>query len=166
MILVMTFVMLFCRGTKLAYILIRGCRGHSGGGAAGNDLAKPAGPFHRLLEPFKHRYDVGYQVAESLISFGSGGFSGVGLGDSRQKLFFLPEAHTDFIGAIIGEELGFVGVALLVFAFVLILWRGLLAAFKAPDEYGVYLGVGITLFISIQAFTNLAVAEGMLPPRG
>jgi cell division protein FtsW len=166
MIGVMTFVMLFAAGAKLAYILAAA--------TASIPLAvllvvispNRLGRFTAFWEPFKHRYGVGYQVAESLISFGSGGFAGVGLGDSRQKLFFLPEAHTDFIGAIVGEELGFVGVVALVLAFVAIVWRGLRAAFRAPDDYGIYLGVGITLFIGIQAFTNLAVAEGMLPTKG
>jgi cell division protein FtsW len=100
------------------------------------------------------------------MSFGSGGATGLGLGDSRQKLFFLPEAHTDFISAIIGEELGFVGVVLLILAFVLLVVRGMRAAFEAVDDYGTYLAVGITMFIGLQAFTNLAVAMGMLPTKG
>jgi cell division protein FtsW len=119
-----------------------------------------------FLEPFEHRYDIGYQISESLMSFGSGGVTGVGIGDSRQKLFFLPEAHTDFISAIVGEELGFVGVALLVVAFGLVIARGLRAAFRAADDYGTYLALGITMFVGMQAFTNLAVAMGMLPTKG
>ena len=92
--------------------------------------------------------------------------TGVGIGDSRQKLFFLPEAHTDFISAIIGEELGLVGVIAVLCAFALIVARGLLAAYRSVDEYGTLLAVGITVFIGLQAFTNLAVAMGMLPTKG
>ncbi len=119
-----------------------------------------------FLDPFAHRFDVGYQVSESLLSFGAGGVTGVGLGDSRQKLFYLPEARNDFIGAIVGEELGFIGVLALVLAYLLMFWRGLRISFRAPDRYGAYLGFGLTLFVTVQAFTNLAVAMGMLPTKG
>ena len=119
-----------------------------------------------FLEPFEHRYDIGYQIAESLMSFGAGGVGGVGIGDSRQKLLFLPEAHTDFIGAIIGEELGFIGIFLLLVAFAFVVYRGLIAAFRAADDYGTLLAFGISTFVGLQAFTNLAVAMGMLPTKG
>jgi cell division protein FtsW len=118
------------------------------------------------LDPFAHREGAGYQVAESLMSFGAGGVTGVGIGDSRQKLFFLPEAHTDFISAIVAEELGLIGLTLLIAAYVVIVHRGILAAFRAADDYGTYLAVGISLFIGLQAFTNLAVAVGLLPTKG
>lgn len=166
MIGMITFVMLFSSGVRLGYILGAIL------GAAPLAYFLVASSEYRMrritafLEPFEHRYDVGYQIAESLISFGSGGATGVGLGDSRQKLFFLPEAHTDFISAIIGEELGFIGIALLSTAFILIIWRGLRAAFRASDEYGAYLATGISMFIGMQAFTNLAVAEGLAPTKG
>ncbi|MBW2460330.1 MAG: putative lipid II flippase FtsW [Deltaproteobacteria bacterium] len=162
----LTFVLLFAAGAKTGYLL----------GAV--LLAAPAAyaliatsPYRMrriqaFLEPFEHRYDVGYQISESLMSFGSGGAFGLGIGDSRQKLFFLPEAHTDFISAIIGEELGFVGIVVLISAFVLLVLRGMRAAFQAADDYGTYLAVGVTMFIGLQAFTNLAVAMGMLPTKG
>ena len=166
MIALLTFVLLFTAGARLGYIL----------GAV--LIAAPIAALlivtsgYRMnrwlgfMAPFEHRQDVGYHVSESLLAFGSGGLSGVGLGDSRQKLFFLPEAHTDFISAIIGEELGFVGLMALILVFVLVVVRGVRAAMKAPDEYGTYLATGITLFFGIQAFTNLAVAMGMLPTKG
>jgi cell division protein FtsW len=119
-----------------------------------------------FLEPFEHQQGAGYQITESLMGFGSGGWTGVGLGDGRQKLLFLPEAHTDFISAIVGEELGFIGVALLCVAFAWVVFRGLRAAWRAEDEYAGYLAAGMTLFISLQAFTNLAVAMGLLPTKG
>lgn len=119
-----------------------------------------------FLAPFEHRFDIGYQIVESLLSFGAGGTHGVGLGDGTQKLLFLPEAHTDFIAAIIGEELGFVGVVAVVLVFALIFARGLRAAFFAGDDYAAFLGIGMATFIVIQAFTNLAVVMGMLPTKG
>jgi len=119
-----------------------------------------------FLDPFGHRRDEGYQVAESLLSFGSGGTTGLGIGESRQKMFFLPEAHTDFISATIGEELGFVGIACLVATFMWIVLRGIRAALRAPDDYGTFLAVGISMFIGLQAVTNLAVAMGMVPTKG
>jgi cell division protein FtsW len=100
------------------------------------------------------------------MSFGAGGLTGVGLGDSRQKLLYLPEAHTDFIAAIVAEELGFVGFFLVVAAFALIVGRGIRAALRAVDDFGAYLGVGLTMFIGIQAVTNLSVVLGLLPTKG
>ena len=166
MIGMLTFVLLFTAGARLGYLL----------GAL--MLAAPVGyalvafsPYRMkrieaFLEPFEHRYGIGYQIAESLMSFGAGGVTGVGIGDSRQKLLFLPEAHTDFISAIVGEELGFVGIVLLLSAYVLLVLRGLRAAHRAADDYGAYLAIGITMFLGMQAFTNLAVAMGMLPTKG
>ncbi len=166
MIGLLTFVVLFAAGAKAGYLL--GC----------TLLVLPIGyaaiassPYRMrritaFLEPFEHRQGAGYQITESLMSFGSGGWTGVGLGDGRQKLLFLPEAHTDFISAIIGEELGFIGVLLLCAAFVWVVLRGLRAAWRAQDEYAGYLAAGMTLFIGLQAFTNLAVALGLLPTKG
>jgi cell division protein FtsW len=166
MIALLTFVVLFAAGAKAGYLL--GCV----------LLALPVGyaaiassPYRMrrikaFLEPFEHRQGAGYQITESLMSFGSGGWTGVGLGDGRQKLLFLPEAHTDFISAIVGEELGFIGVTLLCAAFAWLVFRGLRAAWRAQDEYAGYLAAGMTLFIGLQAFTNLAVAMGLLPTKG
>ena len=166
MIALLTFVVLFAAGAKAGYLL--GCV----------LVALPVGyaaiassPYRMrrikaFLEPFEHRQGAGYQITESLMSFGSGGWTGAGLGDGRQKLLFLPEAHTDFISAIIGEELGFVGIVLLCAAFAWVVFRGLRAAWRAQDEYAGYLAAGMTLFIGLQAFTNLAVAMGLLPTKG
>lgn len=166
MIALLTFVVLFAAGARAGYLL---------GGVL---LALPVGyaaiassPYRMrrikaFLEPFEHRQGAGYQITESLMSFGSGGWTGVGLGDGRQKLLFLPEAHTDFISAIVGEELGFIGVVLLCGAFAWVVVRGLRAAWRVQDEYAAYLAAGMTLFIGLQAFTNLAVAMGLLPTKG
>jgi cell division protein FtsW len=155
------FFMLFTAGAHLGYI-IGGCL------AAlpvvwlfvrGSDYR-----MHRILSFLPGTEN--YQLHESRLSFGLGGATGVGIGNSYQKLFFLPEAHTDFISAIIGEELGLLGFALMVLVFLLVMYRGIKAAFAAADEYGTYLAVGTTLFIGTQAFTNLAVAVGLLPTKG
>ncbi|HME92489.1 MAG TPA: FtsW/RodA/SpoVE family cell cycle protein, partial [Myxococcaceae bacterium] len=118
------------------------------------------------LDPWAHRHDVGYQVAESLISIGSGGLFGLGLGDGRQKLFFLPEAHTDFIFAMIGEEIGLFGVALVVGLYGVIIWRGIRASLAAGEPFGTYLGLGITALIAFQAIVNMCVAMGLVPTKG
>ncbi len=162
----LTLVMLFAGGAKIGPIaaIVLGASSLAA-------LVIYVSPWRRarmeaFLDPFAHRSTSGYQVVESILSFGSGGVTGVGLGDSRQKLFFLPEAHTDFIGAIIGEELGFVGVVLLVLAFTLLVVRGFRAAFRAEDEHAALLAVGLTTFIGASAFANLAVAMGLLPTKG
>jgi cell division protein FtsW len=166
MIGLITFLMLFAAGARLGPIL-----GTLLGLALAAGAAIALSPWRRarieaFLDPFAHREGSGYQIVESMLAFGSGGLSGVGIGDSRQKLFFLPEAHTDFISAIIGEELGFVGMTILVGAFAILVTRGLRIAFRAPDEYGTYLAVGVTLLVGLSAFTNLAVAMGLLPTKG
>src|ERR1700722_12188379 len=108
----------------------------------------------------------GFQLLQSLIAIGSGGFSGVGLMESRQKLFFLPEAHTDFIFSIISEELGFIGAVIVIILFAVYGWRGFVAAMKAPDDFGRLLGIGITTMIVGQALVNLSVVLGLLPTKG
>jgi cell division protein FtsW len=166
MIALLTFVVLFAAGAKAGYLL--GCVlvaipvGYAAIASSPYRMRR----IKAFLEPFEHRQGAGYQITESLMGFGSGGWSGVGLGDGRQKLLFLPEAHTDFISAIIGEELGFIGVVLLCAAFAWVVIRGLRAAWRAQDEYAGYLAAGMTLFIGLQAFTNLAVAMGLLPTKG
>ena len=105
-------------------------------------------------------------MLQSLIAVGSGGFSGVGLMESRQKLFFLPEAHTDFIFAIICEELGYIGAVVVLVLFAIYGWRGFVAAMKAPDEFGRLLALGITTMVVGQAMVNLSVVLGLMPTKG
>lgn len=166
MIGVLTFVLLFTAGAKLGYIL--GAILLAAPIAYALIVTNPVRKARVLgyLRPFETRQNEGYQLWEAFLSFGSGGLDGVGIGDSRQKLFYLPEAHTDFISAIVAEELGFIGVFLVIVAFVIVFVRGVRAAFNAPDEYGTYLAMGITMFLGLQAFTNLAVVMGMLPTKG
>jgi cell division protein FtsW len=122
--------------------------------------------FLAFLYPWQFRRDTGYQLYESLISVGSGGLWGQGLGQGHQKLFFLPEAHTDFILAIIGEELGLVGVLAVLLAFTVLVWRGLRAAARARDAFGCYLAFGVTLLFGLQALVNMGVVLGLLPTKG
>lgn len=165
-LLFIMFVMLFAGGAKLSYLV-------------GSVLLALPFAYHAIvstpyrmqrilafMDPWTHRQGSGYQVAESLMSIGSGGLTGLGLGDSRQKLFFLPEAHTDFIFSIIGEELGLLGVAALVILYGVVIWRGIRASLGASEPFGTYLGLGITSLIAFQALVNMAVAMGMVPTKG
>lgn len=107
-----------------------------------------------------------YQLSQSQLALGRGGSLGTGLGDGMQKLFYLPEPHTDFIFAIVGEELGFAGAIGVVALFGLLLWRGLRIGLKASDPFGCYLALGITCLIVIQAAVNVGMVVGLLPTTG
>jgi len=122
-----------------------------------------------FMDPFSDPFDTGFQLTQSLIAIGSGGFSGLGLGGSVQKLFYLPEAHTDFLFAILCEELGFLGVVVVVAAYGFIVWRSFRLA-RLADELGFrfagYLSLGIGVWIGLQAFVNMGVNMGILPTKG
>ncbi len=119
-----------------------------------------------FLAPWKDVSDAGFQITQSFLAFGSGGPLGVGLGEGKQKLFFLPEAHTDFVLALVGEELGLVGTGGIVLLFALFVVRGFQIAARARMPFGRYLGIGITLLIGIQALVNACVVTGLLPTKG
>jgi len=119
-----------------------------------------------FLHPEQDPQGAGFQLMQSLIAVGSGGLFGVGLMASRQKLFYLPEAHTDFIFAVLAEELGFIGAAAVVVLFGIYGWRGLRAALAAPDDFGRMLAMGITFLVVGQALVNLSVVVGLLPTKG
>ncbi len=119
-----------------------------------------------FLHPDSDPQGAGFQLLQSLIAVGSGGFTGVGLMESKQKLFYLPEAHTDFIYAVICEELGFIGAMVIIALFVVYGWRGMRAAFSAPDGFGRLLALGITAMVMSQALINFAVVLGMVPTKG
>ena len=119
-----------------------------------------------FLHPDQDPQGAAFQLNQSLIAVGSGGFSGVGLMESKQKLFYLPEAHTDFIYAVISEEIGFIGAVLIISLFAVYGWRGLRAAFNAPDNFGRLLALGITALVIAQALINFAVVLGMVPTKG
>jgi len=125
--------------------------------------------YHRLMAfraPEADPQGGGFQLLQSLIAVGSGGLFGVGLMEGKQKLFYLPEAHTDFIFAVIAEELGFLGAVAVLALFGFYGWRGLRAAMQAPDRFGRYLGLGITALVVGQALINLSVVLGLVPTKG
>ncbi len=119
-----------------------------------------------FLDPWKDPEGKGFQVIQSFLAFGGGGVTGVGLGEGRQKLFFLPEAHTDYILSVIGEELGLIGVWTVIAFYAAFLYCGLKIALKAKDLHAKYLAIGLTFMVVLQAVVNMAVVMGMLPPKG
>jgi len=165
-LLFLMFVMLFAAGAKLSYLV-------------GSVLVAIPFAYHAItsspyryqrvmsfLDPWANRQGAGYQVAESLMSVGSGGLWGLGLGEGRQKLFFLPEAHSDFVFAIVGEELGLVGVTLVVLLYAVVIWRGIRIALKASEPFGCYVALGITTLFAFHAVVNMSVVLGLLPTKG
>jgi cell division protein FtsW len=117
-------------------------------------------------DPFSDKLDSGWQIVQSLYALGSGGIFGLGLGKSRQKFFYIPEAYNDFIFSIIGEELGLLGTLLVLFLFLLLIWRGVIIAMKTEDLFGCYLASGITALIAIQSLINIAVVTSSIPTTG
>ncbi len=119
-----------------------------------------------FVDPWRYSQDIAFQLVQSLIAFGSGGLTGVGLGGSQQKMFFLPEAHTDFIFALIGEELGFCGALAVLALFAVIGMRGFRIALRHPDPFASMLALGLTLVILLEAVVNVGVVLGLLPTKG
>ena len=119
-----------------------------------------------FLQPWKDPQGIGYQIVQAHKALGRGGWAGVGLGQSQQKLFYLPESHTDFIFAIIGEELGLLGAFVLIVLFVVLLWRILNIAVRCNEPFGIYLGLGIFVSLALQITMNLGVVSGLLPTKG
>jgi cell division protein FtsW len=166
MIFLIAMVMMYVAGLSYRYIIPTAL------------AAVPAIALLILLEPYRLErakaffapdsdpQGHGFQLLQSLIAVGSGGFTGVGLMESRQKLFFLPESHTDFIFSIICEEVGFIGAVVVLGLFAVYGWRGFVAAMKAPDEFGRMLGLGITTMVVGQALVNLSVVLGLMPTKG
>ena len=160
------FVMLFVGGVKLSHLMFM----FSG--------ALPlfmyfimAEPYRRrrlfaFLDPWKDPLNTGYHIIQSLLALGSGGLFGVGLGSSRQKFLYLPEPGTDFIFAVLGEELGLMGALVVVILYFLLAWRGIKTALSAPDMFGSLLAMGITTMIVLQAFINIGVVTASIPVTG
>ena len=164
-IAVTTMIMLYLAGARIAHLL---------------GLAAMFAPFavwalcrgyrwERLmafLNPWKDPHGSGFQIIQSMIAFGSGGPFGVGVGDGMQKLFYLPEPHTDFILSVIAEESGFVGVSVVILLYTVFILRGFMVSFKAPDLFGMLLAAGLTILISMQVFINIAGVMGLIPLKG
>jgi cell division protein FtsW len=119
-----------------------------------------------FLNPWKYSADYGYQVVHSLMAFGTGGIWGTGIGKGYQKLFYLPEPHTDFIFSVIGEELGLLGVLIILGLYILIFWRGIFIARNCKDSFGSFVAIGLTTAIGLQICVNMGVALGLLPTKG
>jgi cell division protein FtsW len=119
-----------------------------------------------FLNPYADSQNTGFHIIQSLIAVGTGGVTGTGLMEGKQKLFYLPEPHTDFIFAVTAEELGLVGAMFVVALFAIFLWRGMRASWRTEDVFGRYLAVGITCMVVLQAFINISVVLGLLPTKG
>ena len=119
-----------------------------------------------FLDPWQYPADAGYQIVHSLMAFGTGGIFGTGIGKGYQKLFYLPEPHTDFIFSVIGEEVGLVGVLIILSFYVVILWRGISIAANAPDLFGSLMATGLITAIGLQVCINMGVTLGLLPTKG
>ncbi|MFH1653291.1 MAG: putative lipid II flippase FtsW [Pseudomonadota bacterium] len=161
-----TWLMMYVAGARLAYLL-------SFAVAtmpiifwliAGSDYRKRR--MLSFLNPWSDQYGAGFQMIQSYVAFNEGGFFGRGLGEGQQKLFYLPEAHTDFIFSVIGEELGLIGVLAVIALFSFFAYRGIKIALNAPDLFGKYLALGATSLISLSAILNMAVVMGLLPTKG
>ncbi len=164
-LLFLTFTMLFVAGARLGYLLGVAILGSI---AAAWLVRFTSYRWERMLAWFnmnEHRQDLAYQPFQAVMSFGSGQAVGLGLGKGLQVLY-LPEAHTDFVAAIIGEELGFIGVCALAAVYLVIVARGVRAALSAKDDYGSYMAFGISMLFGVQALVNMSVAMAMLPTKG
>ncbi len=164
-LLLLTFTLLFVAGAKVGYILGATIIGSVAGAAVVRFKEYRWQRVVAWLDMEAHRQDLAYQPFQARMSFGSGETFGLGLGKGLQILY-LPEAHTDFVGAVIGEELGFVGVVCLCTAYVCLVYRGVRTAFRARDDYGTYLAFGISTLFAVQALVNLAMAMSLLPTKG
>jgi cell division protein FtsW len=158
--------LLFVGGLRLRPLLICGA-----GGAIAITLSLYFNAYQRarvstFLDPWSVAQGKGYQTVQAFLALGRGGIAGTGPAGSRQKLFFLPAPHTDFILAVIGEELGFIGLVLVVGLFGVILWRGMRIALRAPDLFGTYLAFGLTFCLFLQAVINIMVVAGLMPTKG
>jgi cell division protein FtsW len=161
-----TWIMLFVGGVRIIYLVITVLMLVP---AAYYMLIHAAYRLKRLmsfLDPWQYPTGEGYQIIHSMMAFGTGGLWGTGVGKGYQKLFYLPEPHTDFIFSVIGEELGLVGVVIILGLYGVILWRGIGIARNASDTYGSFLALGLTVGILLQVCVNMAVALGLLPTKG
>lgn len=159
-------VMIFIAGAKIKHFVFLGLLGVAG--IVGLIASAPyrMKRITSFMDPWQDPLGSGFQMIQSLYAIGPGGLFGLGLGESRQKFFYLPEPQTDFIFAIIAEELGFIGGSFVLILFSLLLWRGVRVALGAPDLYGSLLATGIIAMIAIQVMINIGVVTGLMPVTG
>ena len=166
MIALILFAMLWAAGARWQHLAA------AGSGAVGLLVFQAAAKSYRMkrlttfLDPWSVARGAGFQLVQSFIALGEGGKWGVGLGAGRQKMFYLPEAHTDFVFAVVGEEFGLIGAAVVVALFGVILFRGMRIAHDEPDPFASLLAVGLTALLSIQALINISVVIGLIPTKG
>ena len=167
-IVILVVGMMFVAGLRLYWLV-----GLGGLGIAGfiGILLSPKGAYmlqrvHTFFDPFEDELGSGYQVVQSLLALGSGGVTGVGLGKSIQKALYLPEPMNDFITAIIGEELGLIGLILMIMVYILLIWRCCRIALRARDYYGMLLASGVTILLGTQVILNIAVVSASFFPTG
>jgi cell division protein FtsW len=162
----LTWLMMFVGGVRLLYLgsscVLLGLAGLYFISLAGYRVRR----LLSFLDPWQYSSDAGYQIVHSLMAFGTGGWWGAGIGKGYQKLFYLPEPHTDFIFSVIGEELGLAGVLVIIGLYLLIVWKGIRIARHAPDLFGCYLAVGLTAALGMQICINMGVTLGLLPTKG
>ena len=161
-----TFIMLFVGGARIAHLCGVLLVFLPVAYFAVVETAYRARRIFAFLDPWSDPQGAGYQIIQSFLAFGSGGIFGRGLGEGRQKLLFLPERHSDFIYAVIGEEVGIIGALVVLVLFCIILWRGVVISLTVKERFSSLLAVGITVLISLQAFINMAVVTGILPTKG
>ena len=161
-----TGALIYIAGGPLKYILATGGAVTALGAVAILTQGYRMARIMTFLEPWKDTQGKGYQIVQSLIAFGSGGVTGLGLGKGKQKLFYLPAAHTDFIMANIAEELGMIGVWAIIALFSLLLYRAFRVAMKAPDRFGMLLAAGISCLLSFHVVINIMVVMSLLPNKG
>jgi len=160
------FILLFIGGARIRYLLLVII---AFGGLGSLLVLKSPYRLERVmtfLDPWKDPTGAGFQIIQSFIAFGTGGVFGQGLGNGKQKLFYLPEAHTDFIFSVLGEELGLLGVLAVISLFSIVIFCGIKISLRSRDLFGTYLSIGIISLIGLQAIVNMGVVMGMLPTKG
>jgi cell division protein FtsW len=166
MVVLLTFAMLYAAGARPLHL------GEAGGAAlailALQAVARPyrVRRFAAFLDPWRTARGAGFQLMQSFIALGEGGGWGLGLGADRQKMFFLPQAHTDFVFAVVAEDFGIVGALAVLTLFAMLLFRGMRIAHEEPDSFASLLATGLTALFSLQALINMAVVIGLVPTKG
>lgn len=161
-----SIIMLFAAGTRLVYIISIFLMSMPFLYFLVMNVAYRKRRILAFLDPWQDPQNSGFQIIQSWLAFGTGGLFGQGLGEGKQKLFYLPEAHTDFILSVVGEELGFLGVIVIIGMFFLLVQRAMRIAVAAPDPFGRFLALGIAVLFGIEASVNMGVVTGLLPTKG
>ena len=161
-----SFAMMFVAGVRLRFLVPTLLSGVAGFATLVMHNPTRTARLMAFMDLDRYKKGAGYQVWQAILAFGSGGFNGLGLGNSRQKMFYLPEAHTDFIFPIVGEELGLVGTLAILLAFALLVACAVVISLRASDLFGQYLGMGIAVLLAMQALINIGVVTAWLPTKG